>query len=185
MEEKVSCADIQPEIQPQVMGFSAQLAGMTSDLALKVLLGKTEDDTTVCQYLLNALGHGYDRDNNALRCLVYKRLPKGSESELYGMIDKPIIQMTFDRALPKEKLWNQFRDVLGEDIQAFRMNLLWSMNFPLCYSSVNTVSCIAVAEGSGVDENLGRLPDSHVYLVEGEEDDYLVELTLTEPIQDS
>lgn len=46
LEERRSCSDIPDETQAQVMGFSAQIAGMTMDLALNYLLGKSEDVKT-------------------------------------------------------------------------------------------------------------------------------------------
>ena len=60
------------------------------------------------------------------------------------------------------------------------MNLEWSLNIPIAYRSSGAYASIEVLHESGVDPILMQLPKQHVYLVEGEVSDYLVELIFTD-----
>ena len=62
LEDNRSCANYQEETQPQVIGFSARLAGLTMDLAIAQLLGKILDQGTVTTYLLHAVGQSFQQD---------------------------------------------------------------------------------------------------------------------------
>ncbi len=181
LEERRSCSDTPEETQAQVMGFSAQIAGMTMDLALKYLLGKNEDDSTVWKYILNSLGNGMNRDKAALRTFKYSRLPKDTKSELYDIFNyqSEIPKVLFDRTHPKGELWEMINNLFHEDSFSYRFNLEWSLNIPVAYRSSGAYSSIEVLHGSGVDPILAQLPKQHVYLVEGEKSDYLVEVVFT------
>lgn len=178
LEERRSCSDIAEETQAQVMGFSAQIAGITMDLALKYLLGKIEDNHTVWKYILNAVGNGFARDKAALRTFKYGKMPATAKSELYEVFNTAteITTVRFDRSIPKHMLWEQLNELFGEDIFSYGLNLEWSLNIPVAYRSTNAYARIEVSKDSGVDEVLYDLPDCHVYLVEGDEKNYLIEL---------
>lgn len=182
LEKRRSCADVSEEIQAQVMGFSAEIAGITMDLALKYLLGKNEDTRTVWKYILNASGNGYERDKAALRVFKYGRMPKGTDSELYRVFNREedICKAEFDRSSPKSELWKKLEELFHEDLEVYRLNLEWSLNISLAYHSSNAVARIEVPREGGMDPVLKQLPQCHVYLVEGDKEDYLVELTFTD-----
>ena len=183
LEERRSCADIAEETQAQVMSFSSQIAGMSIDLALKVLLGQISDDKTVYKYILNALGHGYARDKVALRTFKYSQ---PHQSELYEIFDpqQPIAKIRFDRSLPKRYLWEKLNILFKENIYSYRLNLEWSLNIPIAYDYANALAKIEVSMNSGVDAIFDRLPDRHIYYVEGEKGEYLVEITFEGGVND-
>ena len=166
----------------QVMGFSAQIAGMAMDLALKYLLGKTKDTVTVWKYILNSIGNGMDRDKAALRTFKYSRLPGSIPSKLFNVFDReqPIPRVNFDRTEPKAHLWEALNALFHEDAFSYRLDLEWSLNIPVAYRRSGACAGIEVMHGSGVDPMLMQLPRQHVYLVAGEQGDYLVELTFTD-----
>ena len=182
LEERRSCSDTPEETQAQVMGFSAQIAGMTMDLALKYLLGKTNDSSTAWKYILNSIGNGITRDKAALRTFKYGRMPKGTGSELFDNFDREadIPKVFFDRTHPKGELWDVLNRMALENCFSYRLNLEWSLNIPVAYKSSGAYANIEIMHGSGVDPTLMQLPPQHVYLVEGEIDDYLVELIFTD-----
>lgn len=182
LEERRSCSDIAQETQAQVMSFSAQIAGITMDLALKYLLGKIEDNKTAWKYVLNAVGNGYERDKNALRIFKYGRLPADATSELFEIFDreKEIKSVSFDRFQPKSELWKALDELFQEDCWSYALNLEWGLNIPVAYRSTDAYARIEVPRECGVDETLMRLPRQHIYKVEGEKEDYLVELTFTD-----
>ena len=62
LEKRRSCANYQEDTQPQVIGFSARLAGAAMDLAIAQLLGRVADQTTVLTCRLQALGQGFQQD---------------------------------------------------------------------------------------------------------------------------
>lgn len=182
LEERRSCSDTPEETQAQVMGFSAQIAGMTMDLALKVLLGKIDDSVTAWKYILNSIGNGITRDKAALRTFKYGCLPKGTESELFDILARQgeIPRIVFDRTLPKGVLWESLNAMALEGCISYRLNLEWSLNIPVAYRSTGACASIEVLHGSGIDPTLMQLPKQHVYLVEGEVNDYLIELIFTD-----
>jgi len=182
LEERRSCSDIAEETQAQVMSFSAQIAGITMDLALKILREKDTDKHTVWKYILNAVGNGFERDRVALRHYKYGKRPTSIKSELYDVFEpeKEITRVTFDRSQPKRLLWEKLNELFGENIYSYVLNLEWSLNIPIAYHSTQALARVEVTMDSGVDENLCKLPDCHVYLVEGDERDYLVELQFTD-----
>lgn len=182
LEERRSCSDIPDETQAQVMGFSAQIAGMTMDLALKYLLGKTEDVKTAWKYILNSVGNGFVRDKVALRTFKYGKLPAEIRSELFDALTEAevIHRIEFDRTHPKHELWEKMNAVFKEDIPSYRLDLEWSLNIPVAYRSTDAYAKIEVPEGCGVDPVLWQLPKEHIYLVEGDEHDYLVKLCFTD-----
>ncbi|MDY5002151.1 MAG: ThiF family adenylyltransferase [Eubacteriales bacterium] len=182
LDERKSCSDISEETQAQVMGFSAQIAGITMDLALKYLLGKTVDDTTAWKYVLNSVGTGYERDKEALRIFKYGRLPKGIKSELFDVLEScsEVPKIYFDRTHPKGELWEQLEELFHEDCFSYGLNLEWSLNIPIAYVSTGAYSRIEVMKESGDDPVLMRLPKQHVYLVESETARHPVELIFTE-----
>lgn len=182
LNEHRSCSEIAQETQAQVMGFSSQIAGIAMDIALKYLLGRSKDGGCVTKYILNAVGHGIVRDKCALRVYKYANIPAGTDSELYSVF-KPGDEMptvTFDRARPKHELWETLKELFGEDIASYRLDLEWSLNIPVAYHSVNACAMVEVAQGSGVDPTLMLLPPRHVYLVEGDDRDYLLEIVFEE-----
>ena len=182
LEERRSCSDIPDETQAQVMGFSAQIAGMTMDLALKYLLGKSEDVKTAWKYILNSVGNGFIRDKAALRTFKYGKLPAEIKSELFDALAEAevIHRIEFDRTHPKHELWEKMNAVFQEDIPSYRLDLEWSLNIPVAYRSTDAYAKIEVPEGCGVDPVLWQLPKEHIYLVEGDEHDYLVKLCFTD-----
>jgi hypothetical protein len=160
------------------MSFSSQIAGMTMDIALKYLLGKMKDHSVTTKYILNAIGNGFTRDKVALRSFKYGNIPNGTNSELFSMfspmLDIPTV--TFDRNRPKHELWEQFNQMFKEEIPSYRLNLEWSLNIPVAYRSIGACAKLEVAMNSGVDPTLKDLPPKHIYLAEGDENDYLVEI---------
>lgn len=86
----------------------------------------------------------------------------------------------FDRTHPKHELWEKMNAVFSEDIPLYRLDLEWSLNIPVAYRSTDAYAKIEVPEGCGVDPVLWQLPKEHIYLVEGEEHDYLVKLCFTD-----
>lgn len=182
LKERRSCSDIAEETQAQVMGFSSQIAGMTMDVALKYLLGKFKEKTVAMKYILNAVGNGIIRDKAALRPFKYGKLPVGTKSELFSMLDsdREIPSVTFDRRKPKHELWEMLNEMFQEEIPSYRLNLEWSLNIPVAYRSIGACAVLEVAVNSGVDPTLMDLPPRHIYLVEGEENDYLLEIIFTE-----
>ena len=182
LEERRSCSDIPDETQAQVMGFSAQIAGMTMDLALKYLLGNSEDVKTAWKYILNSVGNGFVRDKAALRTFKYGKFPAEIKSELFDALAEAeaIHCIEFDRTHPKHELWEKMNAVFQEDIPSYRLDLEWSLNIPVAYRSTDAYAKIEVPEGCGVDPVLWQLPKEHIYLVEGDEHDYLVKLCFTD-----
>lgn len=184
LEERRSCSDIPEETQAQVMGFSAQIAGMTMDLALKYLLGKTEDTKTAWKYILNSVGNGLVRDKAALRTFKYGKHPAEIKSELFDVLSETenIQHIEFDRTHPKHELWEKMNAAFQEDIPSYRLDLEWSLNLPVAYRSTDAYAKIEVPKGCGVDSILWQLPREHIYLVEGDEHDYLVKLCFTDQV---
>lgn len=178
LKERRSCSDIAEETQAQVMGFSSQIAGMTMDIALKYLLGKIKESAVTTKYILNAIGNGFVRDKVALRPFKYGQLPAGVSSELFSVFSTSlsIPTVTFDRNGPKHELWEQLNQMFKEDIPSYRLDLEWSLNIPVAYRSIGACAKLEVAMNSGVDPTLKNLPPKHIYLVEGDENDYLVEI---------
>lgn len=179
LKERRSCSDIAEETQAQVMSFSSQIAGMTMDIALKYLLGKNKEDIVTTKYILNAVGNGFVRDKVALRTFKYGKLPQGTNSELFSIFSSTmsIPKIEFNRNRPKHELWECINKLFEEDIPSYRLDLEWSLNIPVAYRSVGACAKIEVAVNSGVDFTLKDLPSKHIYLVEGEENDYLLEIT--------
>lgn len=182
LKERRSCSDIAEETQAQVMGFSSQIAGMTMDIALKYLLGKMKEHAVTTKYILNAIGNGFIRDKVALRPFKYGQLPSGINSELFSVFSSSldIPTVTFDRNRPKHELWEQLNEMFKEDVPSYRLNLEWSLNIPVAYRSIGACAKLEVAMNSGVDSTLNDLPPKHVYMVEGDENDYLVEIVFND-----
>lgn len=126
LEERRSCSDIPDETQAQVMGFSAQIAGMTMDLALKYLLGKSEDVKTAWKYILNSVGNGFVRDKAALRTFKYGKLPSEIKSELFDVLaeNEGIHCIEFDRTHPKHELWEKMNAVFRKIF--LYIDLIWN-----------------------------------------------------------
>ena len=91
-----------------------------------------------------------------------------------------IHRIEFDRTHPKHELWEKMNAVFQEDIPSYRLDLEWSLNIPVAYRSTDAYAKIEVPEGCGVDTVLLQLPKEHIYLVEGDEHDYLVKLSFTD-----
>ena len=182
LEERRSCSDVPEETQAQVMGFSAEIAGITMDLALKSLLGKNKDRKTAWKYVLNSVGNGFPRDQGALRAYKYGRLPEASASELYDTLAEAgeIQRIEFDRSHPKHELWEKLNELFREDIISYRLNLEWSLNIPVAYTSTGACARIEAAKGCGPDPLLMKLPREHIYLVEGDRKNYLAEICFTD-----
>ena len=89
-------------------------------------------------------------------------------------LDIPTV--TFNRNRPKHELWEQLNRMFKEDIPSYRLDLEWSLNIPVAYRSIGACAKLEVAMNSGIDSTLKDLPPKHVYLVEGDENDYLVEI---------
>lgn len=178
LKERRSCSDIAEETQAQVMGFSSQIAGMTMDIALKYLLGRMREHAVTTKYILNAIGNGFTRDKVALRPFKYGQLPAGVNSELFSVFSPTlgVPTVTFDRNRPKHELWEQLNRMFKEDIPSYRLDLEWSLNIPVAYRSIGACAKLEIAMNSGVDPTLKDLPPKHIYLVEGDENDYLVEI---------
>ena len=164
------------------MSFSAQIAGITMDLALKVLLGKCEDTVTAWKYVQNSVGNGFLRDKGALRTYKYGRLPEGQGGELYRALAEAgeIRRIEFDRSRPKRELWEKLEELFQEKTASYRLNLEWSLNLPVAYATDGAYAKIEVPENCGTDPVLMKLPREHIYLVEGDRKDYLVELCFTD-----
>ncbi len=124
--EERSCSDIPDETQAQVMGFSAQIAGMTMDLALNYLLGKSEDVKTAWKYILNSVGNGFVRDKAALRTFKYGKLPSEIKSELFAVLaeNEGIRCIEFDRTHPKHELWEKMNAVFRKIF--LYIDLIWN-----------------------------------------------------------
>lgn len=182
LEERRSCSDTPEETQAQVMGFSALIAGLTMDLALKYLLGKVTDISTAWKYILNSIGNGFARDKAALRTFKYGHMPSDITSELFDVFDNKsdIPTIYFDRSQPKGDLWKQLNEVFHEDCFSYRLNLEWSLNIPIAYKSSGAYANIEVLHGSEVDPIMKQLPEQHIYLIESDDNDYLVELIFTD-----
>ena len=56
----------------------------------------------------------------------------------------------------------------------------WSLNIPVAYRSIGACAKLEVAINSGIDPTLKALPRQHIYLVEGDKKDYLIEITFTD-----
>ena len=91
-----------------------------------------------------------------------------------------IPRIVFDRTLPKGVLWESLNAMALEGCISYRLNLEWSLNIPVAYRSTGACASIEVLHGSGIDPTLMQLPKQHVYLVEGEVNDYLIELIFTD-----
>ena len=182
LEKRRSCSDLPKETQAQVMSFSAQIAGITMDLALKVLLGKCEDTVTAWKYVQNSVGNGFLRDKGALRTYKYGRLPEGQGGEFYRALAEAgeIRRIEFDRSRPKRELWEKLEELFREKTASYRLNLEWSLNLPVAYATDGAYAKIEVPENCGTDPVLMKLPREHIYLVEGDRKDYLVELCFTD-----
>lgn len=182
LEEFRNCSDIKEETQPQVMPFSAQIAGMAMSLGIKYLLGEIEEDDVAVKYVLNAVGDGYESDSVALRNYRYRTIPSVIKSELFDVWnkDEPIPEITFGRTQPKGELWDMLEELFHEDSE-YALDLEWSMNKPVAYHSSNAVARIEILPGKGVDPTFERLPEKHIYKVEATNGElHLVEITLTE-----
>ena len=109
-------------------------------------------------------------------------MPTVTTSELFDVFDRqsaiPTVQ--FDRRKPKGELWEMLNSLFQENCFAYRMNLEWSLNIPIASRGSCAYASIEVLHESGVDPILMQLPKQHVYLVEGEVSDYLVELIFTD-----
>lgn len=182
LEERLGCSDTPEETQAQLMSFSSQIAGMTCDLAIKTLLDEMENDYTVRKYVLNAIGNGYEHDKVALRAYKYSKPRNAKESELYRVFerDKDIPYLEFDRTKPKSELFSKLKELFRVDTSAFQLNLEWSLIIPVAYRSTGACPSIVVFEGCGVDDTLKELPDEHIYLVEADETEHLIDLKLVD-----
>lgn len=182
LKERRGCSDIAEETQAQVMSFSSQIAGMTMDVALKYLLGRINDNIVTKKYILNALGNGFARDKVALRSFKYGKLPIGIHSELFSVFTPTaeIPKITFNRSKPKHELWECLDALFKEDVPSYRLDLEWSLNIPVAYRSIGACAKLEVAINSGIDPTLKALPRQHIYLVEGDKKDYLIEITFTD-----
>ena len=180
---RMSCSDLPETTFPQVMYFSAIVAGYTMSLVMRQLLGQTEDDSTAVKYNMNDIGRGLSKDKNAFRVSRNARQASYEESELYEVYhpEREIPSIRFSRTSPKADLFRVLNETLHKNSSYYDLDLRWSLNVPVAYHPVDAVPGIRVMKDGGVDTLWKRLPDSHVYCVtdeDGEAD--LVEITLSD-----
>lgn len=115
LEKRRSCANYQEDTQPQVIGFSARLAGAAMDLAIAQLLGRVADQTTVLTCRLQALGQGTQQDRASFE-FTQCSIPRPSlYSDLSLVEGKPLYTITFDPSHSKEELYQLFRRAFQEE----------------------------------------------------------------------
>ena len=177
MRERMSCGDHQKEVQAQVLPFSSQIAGMAADLAVKWLCGNLADTEAAYKYTFNALTNGNATDKTALQVHKYTRTP--APSALFDVFrpGQAIPHIVFDPTQPKSSLWEKLRACFGE-AGDYCLDLEWSFA-PLAFIPSGALSCLFVTPISGADDTFAALPRRQVYLLRGEEKDYLVDLELT------
>lgn len=179
--KSMGCTDLPVETQPQVMGFSAIIAGYTMCLAMKQLLGQVEEPSSSFKYTVNSIGHNYQKDKNALRTSRISKRTSEDPDSLYEIFDPsvPLPAIDFSRNSPKGDLYRLICEKTGKDSSYFDVDLRKSLNVPVAYHSVRPTSEIRLTEEGEVDETWMELPDSHVYYIvdtDGNED--LIEINL-------
>ena len=183
LEKRRSCANYQEDTQPQVIGFSARLAGVAMDLAVAQLLGRVADQTTVLTCQLQALGQGFEQDQASFqvtRCSI----PRPSlYSDLSLVEGNPLYTITFDPSHPKEELYQLFHQAFQEEqpSNSYTLDLEGlALVIPVAYRMRNPHASIYVGPIAETDPAFLELPPRHRYQVWGEgNESYYVELVLT------
>ena len=186
LEDSRSCANYREDTQPQVIGFSARLAGVVMDLAIAQLLGRIDDQTTVLTCRLQALGQGFEQDRASFevtRCSI----PRSSlYSDLSLVQGKPLYTITFNPSHPKEELYQLFRHAFQEERPSISYTLdleELALVIPVAYRMHQPQASIYVGPITEADPEADpvflELPPRHRYQVWGEGDEsYYVELVL-------
>lgn len=177
MRERMSCGDHPKDVQAQVLAFSSQIAGIAADLAMKWLCENLADTNAAYKYTFNALSNGIATDKMALQVHKYTHTP--APSVLFDVFQpgKAISHIVFDSTRPKSSLWEKLRACFGETGD-YCLDLEWSF-VPLAFMpSGGAMSCLFLTPTSGLDDTFAALPRRQVYLLRGEENDYLVDLEL-------
>ena len=183
LEKRRSCANYQEDTQPQVIGFSARLAGAAMDLAIAQLLGRVADQTTVLTCRLQALGQGFQQDRASFE-FTQCSIPRPSlYSDLSLVEGKPLYTITFDPSHPKEELYQLFRQAFQEKrpSSSYILDLEGlALVIPVAYRMRQPQASIYVGPIAEADPAFLELPPRHRYQVWGEGDEsYYVELVLT------
>ena len=182
LEKRRSCANYQEDTQPQVIGFSARLAGAAMDLAIAQLLGRVADQTTVLTCRLQALGQGAQQDRASFECTQCSIRRPSLYSDLSLVEGKPLYTITFDPSHPKEELYQLFRQAFQEEqpSSSYTLDLEGlALVIPVAYRMRRPQSSIYVGPIAEADPALLELPPRHRYQVWGENgESYYVELVL-------
>ena len=185
LEDNRSCANYQEETQPQVIGFSARLAGLTMDLAIAQLLGKILDQCTVTTYLLHAVGQSFQQDRVSFQVTRCSAPRPGIESDLSLIQNKSLHVISFDPTHPKEELYKLFCRAFQKDqlqpSHYFTLDLEGlALVIPVAYRMREPHASIYVGPSAEADPSLQELPTRHRYQVLDENSEtYYVELILT------
>ena len=182
LEKRRSCANYQEDTQPQVIGFSARLAGAAMDLAIAQLLGRVADQTTVLTCRLQALGQGTQQDRASFE-FTQCSIPRPSlYSDLSLVEGKPLYTITFDPSHSKEELYQLFRRAFREErpSSSYTLDLEGlALVIPVAYRMRQPRASIYIGPISEADPAFLELPPRHRYQVWGEGDEsYYVELVL-------
>lgn len=182
LEKRRSCANYQEDTQPQVIGFSARLAGAAMDLAIAQLLGRVADQTTVLTCRLQALGQGTQQDRASFE-FTQCSIPRPSlYSDLSLVEGKPLYTITFDPSHSKEELYQLFRRAFQEErpSSSYTLDLEGlALVIPVAYRMRQPRASIYVGPIAEADPTFLELPPRHRYQVWGEGDEsYYVELVL-------
>lgn len=182
LEKRRSCANYQEDTQPQVIGFSARLAGVAMDLAIAQLLGRVADQTTVLTCRLQALGQGAQQDRASFE-FTQCSIPRPSlHSDLSLVEGKPLYTITFDPSHPKEELYQLFRQAFQEEqpSSSYTLDLEGlALVIPVAYRMRQPQASIYVGPIAEAAPAFLELPPRHRYQVWGEGgESYYVELVL-------
>jgi len=201
-EARKSCSDAPAEIQPQVMGFSSTIAGITSSAALLCLLGKFHEyESGACRdengnrfyWKISAAEIGlFDgdikREVNNLNSAVYRQKKSCDFHSIYNLSQNQVFTITTNRN--NENIFIELKKLFNNNSTRFDVDLEhWGLVYYLAYIFDEQYRLPRAAfpiylHDSEQDEidYVQLLPQDHIYRItaDGDDDNYkLVRLIFT------
>lgn len=178
-ERKLSCLDIEPETQPQVLSFSSVSAGFAAQAAVNILLRRLSAGTDkngmpkAWSYQIREIGRVDDLDGISV-CTPYTASPScGFHSRLPEAPEVSVIEV--GRDVPIRELWKKMNGIFGKD-GIYEADLRWSSLHYLVYPEGATrdadrVDPVNIVYIDDRDDEMSdrtlirRLPPDQTYLV--------------------
>ena len=179
-EAKLSCLNIKPETQAQVLSFSSVAAGFSAQTAIAILSDKFKINTSSGKgsvaYQIREFGKVDDSDGNTITSV---RSTPATRCKFHGELaeveTQDIAEITLGRNASIRDIWHMLNEIF-ETEGTYSIDLHWSAVYYMIYPEGSTrdedrtppINAISVEDRDNEDIDtyaIRRLPPDHLYMV--------------------